>query len=62
MCVLAGELLREADKLLTQKIHPQTIIEGWRLASDAALAILEKHAVDNRKDKGKTLFLTFSQI
>ncbi len=28
VCVLAGELLREAEKLLQQKIHPQTIIAG----------------------------------
>jgi len=34
--VLAGELLREAEKLVAQKIHPQTIIEGWRLAVSSA--------------------------
>jgi T-complex protein 1 subunit beta len=28
VCVLTGELLREAEKLMFQKIHPQTIIEG----------------------------------
>ncbi|CDO78272.1 hypothetical protein BN946_scf184588.g2 [Trametes cinnabarina] len=27
VCVLAAELLREAEKLIAQKIHPQTIIE-----------------------------------
>ena len=26
--VLAGELLREAEKLINQKIHPMTIIAG----------------------------------
>lgn len=26
--VLAGELLREAEKLIEMKIHPQTIIRG----------------------------------
>jgi T-complex protein 1 subunit beta len=26
--VLAGELLREAEKLVSQKIHPMTIIAG----------------------------------
>jgi hypothetical protein len=26
--VLAGELLREAEKLISQKIHPMTIISG----------------------------------
>lgn len=30
VCVLAGELLREGEKLIHQKIHPQTIIAGMR--------------------------------
>lgn len=28
VAVLGGELLREAEKLIAQKIHPQTIIQG----------------------------------
>jgi T-complex protein 1 subunit beta len=46
--VLAAELLREAEKLINQKIHPQTIVEGYRIASAAALQALEKAAVDNK--------------
>lgn len=30
VAVLAGELIREAEKLVNQKIHPQIIILGWR--------------------------------
>src|ERR1700760_3776763 len=45
--VLAAELLREAEQLVNQKIHPQTIIEGYRLASAAALSALQTVAVDN---------------
>ncbi|KAF7370768.1 putative T-complex protein 1 subunit beta [Mycena sanguinolenta] len=48
--VLAAELLREAEKLIAQKIHPQTIVEGYRIASLAALKALEKAAVDNFSD------------
>ncbi|CCE63638.1 hypothetical protein TPHA_0F01540 [Tetrapisispora phaffii CBS 4417] len=52
--VLSAELLREAEKLIEHsKIHPQTIIEGYRIASNAALNALEKHAVDNSGDKEK---------
>ena len=36
VCVLSGELLREAEKLLQQSIHPQTIIQGFRLAEKVA--------------------------
>ncbi|ROT37069.1 T-complex protein 1 subunit beta [Sodiomyces alkalinus F11] len=44
--VLAAELLREAEQLVNKKIHPQTIIEGYRLASQAALRALQEIAVD----------------
>ncbi|SCU86553.1 LAME_0D06656g1_1 [Lachancea meyersii CBS 8951] len=50
--VLSAELLREAEKLIDQgKIHPQTIIEGFRIASKAALCALEKTAVDHSASK-----------
>ncbi|KAF6013824.1 T-complex protein 1 subunit beta [Brettanomyces bruxellensis] len=51
--VFASELLREAEKLVDQKIHPQTIIEGYRIAEKAALAQLEKLAVDNSDNTEK---------
>lgn len=50
VAVLAGELLREADKLVEQKIHPQHIIEGWRKARDEAKRVLNEIAVDNSQD------------
>ncbi|KAF9645329.1 hypothetical protein BDM02DRAFT_590354 [Thelephora ganbajun] len=53
VCVLAAELLRGAEKLIAQRIHPQTIIEGYRIASAAALTALEKSAVDNSADPVK---------
>lgn len=49
--VLAAELLREAEKLVEKKIHPQTIIEGYRIASEVALTALKKTAVDNSGNK-----------
>lgn len=51
--VLAAELLREAEKLVEKKIHPQTIIEGYRIAADAALAALEKAAHDSSSNPEK---------
>ncbi|CAI7752054.1 unnamed protein product [Closterium sp. NIES-53] len=38
--VLAGELLREAEKLVTARIHPMTIISGYRMALDCAREVL----------------------
>eukprot|EP00879_Flechtneria_rotunda_P004896 GHRR01005170.1.p1 GENE.GHRR01005170.1~~GHRR01005170.1.p1 ORF type:complete len:533 (+),score=185.87 GHRR01005170.1:234-1832(+) len=38
--VLAGELLREAEQLIAQKVHPMTIIAGFREAEAVAKAEL----------------------
>jgi len=51
--VLAGELLREAEKLIAQKLHPQTIIEGFRLAVSAAREALTSSARNNIADPEK---------
>jgi chaperonin GroEL (HSP60 family) len=48
VCVLAAELLREGERLVGQKIHPQTIIQGYRKASQAAYEALEASATDHR--------------
>ena len=49
--MLAAELLKEAERLIAMKIHPQTIIEGYRLGSNVAQSALAKIAVDNSNDK-----------
>lgn len=39
--VIAGELLKKAEELLEQNIHPTTIIKGYGIASQKAQTILE---------------------
>jgi T-complex protein 1 subunit beta len=51
VAVLAGEFLREAEKLIQQKIHPQIIIQGWRQARDTALKTLRDAAMDHFQDE-----------
>lgn len=51
--VLAAELLREAETLIAKKIHPQTIISGWREATKAARKALLASAVDHGSDEVK---------
>jgi len=51
--VLAGELLREAEKLINAKIHPQTIVAGFRQATEVAKARLTEMSMDNSSDKAK---------
>jgi len=48
--VLASELIREAERLIDMRIHPQTIIAGYRKATEIAHAALEKAAIDHSKD------------
>ncbi|CAI0435415.1 unnamed protein product [Linum tenue] len=51
--VLAGELLREAEKLVASKIHPMTIIAGFRMAAECAREALLKKVVDNKANEEK---------
>ena len=51
VCVLAAELLREAERLIACKIHPQVIIDGYRIAADTAHSALKASAKDNSKNK-----------
>lgn len=48
--VLASEFLREAEKLVAAKIHPQTIIAGWRKAVTCAHQTLIASAQDHGAD------------
>jgi thermosome len=43
--IVAGELLSKAEDLLNKNVHPTVIIDGYRKASDKALATLEKIAI-----------------
>merc|ERR1719226_228242 len=48
--VLAAEMLRNAQVLVEQKMHPQVIIKGYRLALATARETLEAMAQDNGSD------------
>ncbi|HIP84287.1 MAG TPA: thermosome subunit, partial [Methanothermococcus okinawensis] len=50
--VIAGELLRKAEELLDQNVHPTVIIKGYQLALEKAKEILKDIAIDvNPEDK-----------
>jgi len=44
--VLAGELLKRSEDLIDQNVHPTVICEGFRLAADKAVELLDGHAID----------------
>ncbi len=53
--ILSGELLKKAEELLEQNIHPSIIISGYRKASERAMGTLEKLAMDVDLDDRETL-------
>ena len=53
--VLAGELLRRAEDLLDQEIHPSIICRGYRLAAEKAIEVLENIAIDVDINDDETL-------
>jgi thermosome len=53
--VLAGELLKKAEDLLDQEIHPTVIAKGYRLAGEKAKEILNNIAESVTEDNGLIL-------
>ena len=53
--ILAGELLRKAEELLAQNIHPTIIVHGYRKAVDKAIEALDKLAINVDIDDRETL-------
>ncbi len=43
--ILAGELLRRAEELLNQNIHPTVIVSGYRKAAQKGMGILNKTGI-----------------
>ncbi len=48
--VIAGELLKNAEHLISQNIHPTMIVKGYRIARERALDILNKIAENVKQD------------
>ncbi|MHA1449891.1 MAG: thermosome subunit alpha [Candidatus Hodarchaeales archaeon] len=53
--VIAGELLKYAEELLDDDVHPQVIVEGYRKASEKAAEYLKEIAIEIDKNDTKTL-------
>jgi thermosome len=53
--VLAGELLKQAEDLLDQNIHPTVIVSGYRKAAQKAIEILDKKSIPVDLEDRKTL-------
>lgn len=51
--IIASELLRVADELVMNKIHPTSIISGFRLAQKEAVKYIQDHLSINLDDLGR---------
>ena len=43
--VLAGELLKRSEDLIEQNVHPTIICEGFRIAAERCLELLDNHSI-----------------
>ncbi len=53
--ILAGELLKKAEDLIDQDIHPSIIVSGYQKAAEKALETLNKLSLDVDMDDRETL-------
>jgi len=51
--IIAAELLKNADVLVKQKIHPTSVISGYRLACKLAVKYIQEHLSINVEELGK---------
>ncbi len=53
--ILAGDLLKHAEYLIEQNVHPTVIVNGYRLAAAEALKLLDKIAFRVKPEDDETL-------
>jgi len=53
--ILAGELLKEAESLIEQEVHPTIVVNGYRMAASEAVRRLEALAFPVKRDDKATL-------
>ncbi|KAF6365476.1 t-complex 1 [Rhinolophus ferrumequinum] len=51
--IIAAELLKNADELVKQKIHPTSVISGYRLACKEAVRYISENLIINTDDLGR---------
>ncbi|XP_061062960.1 T-complex protein 1 subunit alpha isoform X3 [Eubalaena glacialis] len=51
--IIAAELLKNADELVKQKIHPTSVISGYRLACKEAVRYINENLIINTDELGK---------
>lgn len=60
--LLVGELLKQADRYISEGVHPTVIAEGFELAKKEALAVRTVTLRSTRKKANISLFLVLGDI
>lgn len=59
--ILAAELLKNADELVKQKIHPTSIISGYRLACKEACKYISEHLTAPVDELGRDTLISIAK-
>ncbi|KAJ8675049.1 hypothetical protein QAD02_010835 [Eretmocerus hayati] len=59
--IVAAELLKNADELVKQKIHPTSVISGYRLACKEACKYIQQHLTATVDDLGKDCLVNIAK-
>jgi len=59
--IVAAELLKVADQLVKEKIHPTSIISGFRIAQQEAVKYLKEHLTLSTDDLGKDAIINVAK-
>ena len=60
--IIAAELLKNAEELVKQKIHPTSIISGYRLACKEACKYLSDNLTISVDDLGRECIVNAGQL
>ncbi|KAJ3276166.1 T-complex protein 1 subunit zeta [Terramyces sp. JEL0728] len=60
--LLIAELLKQADRFISEGLHPRIITEGYELAKQAALEYLEKFKVSKKMDRSTLLDISRTSL
>src|SRR3989337_963600 len=53
--ILAGELLKKAESLVEQNVHPTIIVNGYKIAAERAVSLLSESALPVEKGDRKSV-------